>query len=48
MPWFSKEDSGGTKIKDLDIITIQTNWIILLLEGKRKRDKKKNSRTGIS
>lgn len=47
MSWFSKEDSGGTKIRDLDTITIKTNLIILLLEGKRKRDKR-NNRTGIS
>lgn len=44
MSQFSKKDPGGTKIGDVDTITIKTNSIILSLEG-RKREMGEN--TGI-
>lgn len=42
MSQFSKEDPGGTKIGDVDTITIKTNSIILSLEGKKKRNGRKH------
>ena len=42
MSQFSKEDPGGTKLGDVDTITIKTNSIILSLEGKKKRNGRKH------